>query len=159
MLIILNRFQQTFSVEAMLALKISDNFLVQEVETLGYRILFVILNNDIRRSLQRWRTDMKAHGLRPVHQVPRMVPDSFDVDSLAWIGDEDACDHVFGFVGEEVGRGVLGIQYLLVKVRCLLILKRQIAAQHCVENDPTAPNIAHKAIIIFAGNHLKYSVY
>ena len=67
--------------------------------------------------------------------VPRMISDVLYGESLDRIRVENEGDQVFGFLTEERGQFVVSTEDLLVKLLGVLVLKRQVAADHCVEND------------------------
>lgn len=154
-LVVLDRLQQTFSIEALLRFQVSNYLLVQQIKSLSYCVLFVVFYDPVGPGAlySRW-TDVKAHRLRPVQLVPRVLTYLVDVYSLVRVSDEYASDHVPRLVREEVWRRVLRIQDLLVQVRGLLIFEWQVPAQHGVQDYSTAPQVAHEAIVLFASNHL-----
>lgn len=77
-----------------------------------------------------------------------------NVYSLARVSDEYARDHVPRLVREEVRRRVLCIQDLLVQVGGLLVFEGQVSAEHGVQDDSTAPEVTHQAIVVLASDHL-----
>ena len=96
--VVLDRFEQTFSVEPLLSFKVGDNFLVKQVRSLHEGKRFATFLDDIRmRWLQsRWR-HMEPRCLRLAEVVPGVLPDLVNCYTLVGVGNEDLIDHVACF--------------------------------------------------------------
>jgi hypothetical protein len=82
-----------------------------------------------------------------------MRPDLGGVEPLAGLRGEHSCDEVTCACREEVRALVLSCQDLLVQGCSVLVLERQVATEHCEENDPTTPDVAERWNVLFASNH------
>lgn len=74
--------------------------------------------------------------------------------SFCWVCIENRPDQVLGRLWDETGYQVITIQYLLVELAGIWVLKRQIATSHGVQYDATAPYIRVQALISLASDHL-----
>ena len=155
MFVILDGFQQTLLVKALLCLEVLYNLLVQKVWPLDYLAELTVLCSCLAAlSLNVWWAHEECLSLWFVQLIPRMLSDLSNRNSLVRICLEDFCDHIFCFVREEVREGVLGVQDLLVEIRRLLVFIRQEPTQHRIQNDTHAPQITCKAVIVVSSNHL-----
>lgn len=98
---------------------------------------------------------VERQRLRLVHGVPRVVADLLDGDALRRISLKDTVDHVLRLRRQELGQRVVCVENLSVQVRRLLVLERQIAAEHGVEDDTARPQVRHEAVILLASDHLQ----
>ena len=153
--VVFYRFEQALPIEALLRFEIANDFLIKQIESLRDRVFLIVFDNVVRACpLHSWRTHVEAHSLGPVQLVPGMLPYALDVDALTRICHENPRNHVLGLVGEEVGRLILGIQNLFVKIRGPLVLEGKVPAEHRVQDDAATPQITHQAIVVFSSNHL-----
>ena len=70
-----------------------------------------------------------------------MITESLNIDALLWVRHEDLADDVFGFGRQKLRKAVVSVENLLIKLGGLLIFIGQIAAEHGVEDNSTAPYI------------------
>ena len=94
-----------------------------------------------------------------VELVPWVLPETFNVDALLWIGYEYLRDDVFGIGREELGKGIISIQNFLVQVRSFLVFEWKVSAQHSVQDDSTTPNVRFEPVVTAAGDHLQNKRY
>ena len=84
-----------------------------------------------------------------------MVSDLRDADTGVWISVQYFAYEVLAFGGQELRHLVVSTHDLFIQVRCLRILKWQVASNHSVENNSGAPNISLKSVVPLSSNHLK----
>lgn len=70
------------------------------------------------------------------------------------VGVQDLTDDVFALRAEELGHLVICGHNLLVKIRSLWILKRQITCYHGVKNDPRRPDVGLETVVSLSLDHL-----
>ena len=87
-----------------------------------------------------------------------MVADVLDSEALGRIRIQDARYQVLGLIAEERRQFVLSIQNLLVQFLRVLVLERQIAADHGVQDDSAGPNVGTESEVPLALDHLGRSV-
>lgn len=73
--------------------------------------------------------------------VPHMRPDLRGIQSLGRLSGEHACDEISCACREKVWALILSSQDLLVQSCSVLVLKGQIATQHCKEDHAAAPDV------------------
>ena len=87
-----------------------------------------------------------------------MVADVLHAVALLGVSVENPADQILALAGEELGKRVVSTHDLLVEVARLRVFKRQIAADHGVEDDTGRPDVRFEAVIPLAGDHLGRSV-
>ena len=87
-----------------------------------------------------------------------MVADVLNAIPLLRISVQNPTDQVLALTGEELGKRVVSTHDLLVEVARLRIFKRQITADHGVEDDARRPDVRLEAVIPLSGDHLWRSV-
>jgi hypothetical protein len=86
---------------------------------------------------------------------PFVLFHGIDSDAFEWLDCEDFLDEVLEIGGEGLGEGVLAAEDFLVELRSVLVVKGQAAADHCVEDDPRAPDVNHDGLVgVFGLDHL-----
>lgn len=86
--------------------------------------------------------------------VPRMVADVLDIEALGRVRIQDARYQVLGLVAEERRQFVFSVQNLLIQLLRVLVLERQIAADHGVQDDSAGPNVGAESEVPLALDHL-----
>jgi hypothetical protein len=74
--------------------------------------------------------------------------------TLLRVSVQDSCQHVSSLGRYKLWYLIISTQNLLVQLRCLWILEREIAADHSIQNDAGAPDISLEAVVALPGNHL-----
>lgn len=128
--VVLNRLDKRLSVEVKLRFELLDNLHVNVVQ-----VSFCT----------------KTLRLRLMELVPRVFSDFLDADSFFWIRHEDLGYEIPPTIRDEPRKSVVCAQDLLVEIRRFLVLdgssialnylEGQIAAEHCVKHDTTAPEV------------------
>ena len=93
--------------------------------------------------------------LRLVHFVERVPPNPIDVDTEFRVRLENLPNNVFCVRRQELWEGVVGGEDFLVEIRRFLVFERQVAADHCVEDDADGPNVRGETVVAIARNHLQ----
>ena len=102
----------------------------------------VLLQHDLQLLKVNWDRILSNNDAGVVLYIlnllePDMGPDITCFESLHRISIQNLSDQVTTVIADELRDGVVRIQYLLVKNVSLGVLKRQITADHGVENDST----------------------
>ena len=79
-------------------------------------------------------------------------------EPFCWISVQNLCDKVAAVLAYEIWDAVVSIENLFVKHICFGVFKRQVTADHRVENNTAGPDICWQAMIMFAGDHLWRSI-
>ena len=85
--------------------------------------------------------------------VPRVVSYVLYCVALGWIWVQNQVYQVFCVVRQKTGHFVVCLQNLLVQLLGVLIFKRQVAADHCVEDHTWRPNISSKPQVLLSLDH------
>jgi hypothetical protein len=113
--VVFDRLEQTFFIEALLRFKVGDDLLVEKIGPLDNFEGLITLGDCLwALKLNMRRTHIKALRFWLVQLVPGMLSNLSYRDSLEWVGDENLADHVFGFIREELWKGILSVKDLLV---------------------------------------------
>ena len=70
-----------------------------------------------------------------------MLAQTCNIYAFGWVCDKDFAENIAGILREELRNGVVSIEDFLVQIRRFLILERQIAAEHGIQNDTATPDI------------------
>eukprot|EP00429_Kryptoperidinium_foliaceum_P018166 CAMPEP_0176041802 /NCGR_PEP_ID=MMETSP0120_2-20121206/20739_1 /TAXON_ID=160619 /ORGANISM="Kryptoperidinium foliaceum, Strain CCMP 1326" /LENGTH=312 /DNA_ID=CAMNT_0017375211 /DNA_START=436 /DNA_END=1371 /DNA_ORIENTATION=+ len=81
-----------------------------------------------------------------------------DVEAQGGVHSEQARDEIFDGIADEIRQLVVGRQDLFVEVRGVLVLKREIAADHREQDHTAAPQIAHLGDVLMPRNHFGRSI-
>ena len=78
--------------------------------------------------------------------------------SRLWIDVQDVPQHFLRARCQHFWLFVLARHYFLVEFIRILILEWEVAAEHCVQNNSTGPNINASAFVSLSGNHFRGSI-
>lgn len=90
--------------------------------------------------------------------VPFSLSNLADFESVFWICVENSFEYFLRISWKYFGSLVLSCHDFFVKLACVLVFKRQVSAQHCIEDDPTGPDISTHALVALACDHLRGSI-
>ena len=138
-----------------IGLEASDRVLLFELEIVDQSLEQVAsVRHLLEAGEQAWLTSLSECFLLSSSHV-RMVPDLRYPYTRLWICVQNLLYDVFALGGEELGHLVISGHDLLVQVRRLRVLERQIAGHHGVEDDAAGPDVRLQAVITLASDHLK----
>ena len=63
-------------------------------------------------------------------------------ETPSWVCIENSFDKIFAVFAYEFWNRVVGVEDLLVEHISLGVFKRQVATDHCVENNPATPDVS-----------------
>lgn len=95
---------------------------------------------------------------RQVDKEPRVVFDLVDFDALDGVGLEHAVDQILHLRRDEVGHVVLALLYRFVQLRKVLVVERQRAAHHRVQDHAARPDVHLASRVALARNYLRSGV-
>ena len=90
--------------------------------------------------------------------VPGVGPDIFDGEALRRVRIEDVRYQILSVLRQKRRHLVLSLDDLLVQLLRVLVLERQVSADHGIENDAGAPDICTESVVTLSANHLRGSV-
>ena len=90
--------------------------------------------------------------------VPVMASNLINCESPVRIRVEDLVKQIFGQGGHEVRHLELPCEDLLVKLCCVGVFEGEVATDHCVEDDASAPDVDAGWFVLFAGDHFRGGV-
>lgn len=96
---------------------------------------------DWRAVFTRWRERHRLEVSRQTRLKPRQLPDLGNRDPLDWVDDEHLREQVLGVGRQPRWQVVDAAVDLLEERRNVVVVKRQPAAEHDVEDDTAAPDV------------------
>jgi len=82
-----------------------------------------------------------------------MAANLFEGESSRRVRVENFGDQVFALGGYVRWKGVLAIQYFLVQFVCVWIFKREVSAEHSVQDNATGPDVNFQPVVVLASYH------
>lgn len=87
-----------------------------------------------------------------------MASNLINCESLVRVRIEDLVKQVFGQRGHEVRHFELPCEDLLVKLCSVGVFEGEVATDHCVEDDASAPDVNTGWFVLFTGDHFRGGV-
>lgn len=83
-----------------------------------------------------------------------MSTDVLDGIPVRRLSVQDLLDHILAVCRDEARYQIIAVEDLLVKFIRVGVLKWQVPAGHCIEDNAAAPNVRDQPVVALACNHL-----
>lgn len=90
--------------------------------------------------------------------LPDVVAYLLNGESFSGVGVQNALQDVFALETDVFGAGLVPRQNLFLKVGRVGVFERELAANHCEEDDPTRPNVDLDATLPLPFHHFGRSI-
>ena len=126
-------------------------------------IKLVLLKHDLQLFEIDWDGVFTNYDARVVLYIldllePDMGTNITCFETLCRVCIKDFCNQISAVRADEIRDSVVSVQDFLVQHVSFWVFKRQISADHSVEDDTTRPDVGGQAMVVLTGDHLRRSI-